>query len=176
MLKKLFPYNYVDSVFVIDYEKLMQTGIKALLFDIDNTLVYHGTDSTPQVDSLINNLQQMGFKILLITDNDEERTLRLMKNFKCDYICDAEKPSSKSYNKALEILGVNNNEAVVIGDQIFKDILGANNSNIPSILVKFIRLKSETNFGKRRKAEDIILKIYNKSRKYKNRFGNITKN
>ena len=58
MLKKLYPYEYVDSVFEIDYDKLYAQGIRGLIFDIDNTLVLHGTDSTPEVDALFHRLKR----------------------------------------------------------------------------------------------------------------------
>ena len=46
MFSLLFPYEYVDSVFSIDYKKLLQKGYKGIIFDIDMTLVPHGADST----------------------------------------------------------------------------------------------------------------------------------
>ena len=33
-------------------KKLAALGYKGILFDIDNTLVHHGDDSTPEVDAL----------------------------------------------------------------------------------------------------------------------------
>lgn len=45
-MTNLYPYEYVDSVFSIDYNALYEQGIRGLIFDIDNTLVHHGDDST----------------------------------------------------------------------------------------------------------------------------------
>ena len=44
MLKKLFPYEYVESVFTIDYKKLYKKGYRGLIFDIDNTPRMRGRD------------------------------------------------------------------------------------------------------------------------------------
>ena len=41
MLSKLYPYEYVDSVFSIDFDELYKNGYRGLIFDIDNTLVHH---------------------------------------------------------------------------------------------------------------------------------------
>ena len=46
MIKKYYPYEYAESVFMIDYQKLYQKGFRGIIFDIDNTLVHHGDDST----------------------------------------------------------------------------------------------------------------------------------
>ena len=78
------------------------------------------------------------------------------------------------YLKALSTLDVTNEQAIFIGDQIFTDVFGANRARIKSILVKFIRLPNETNFGKRRKAEQIVLNRYFKS-KYTHRLGDVLK-
>ena len=42
MFRCFFPDEYVDSTYVIDFEKLYQEGYRGLIFDIDNTLVPHG--------------------------------------------------------------------------------------------------------------------------------------
>lgn len=175
MINLLFPWEYTESVFTIDYDKLFAGGIRGLIFDIDNTLVHHGDNSTDEIDALFSEIHKKGLKTVLLTNNDEERVLRFIANIDTAYVCDAEKPSPAGYIKALSLLGLGKNEAVCIGDQIFTDILGANRAGIPSILVKFIRLEGETNFGKRRAAEDIILKMYSRCPKYVNRLGNIQK-
>lgn len=175
MLKKLYPYEYVESVFTIDYKKLYDKGYKGIIFDIDNTLVHHGDDSTKQIDQLFKDIQNIGLKTLVLSNNNEERVTRFLKNIDSLYICDAEKPNTKSYFKALEMLKIKKEEAVYVGDQIFTDILGANKSQIPNILVKFIKAPGETKIGKKRQIEKIILKLYKKNKKYHHRLGNVTK-
>lgn len=172
MLKKYFPYEHVKSVFNIDYKKLYSLGFKGIIFDIDNTLVLHGADSNPQVDALFSYLHDIGFKTLLLSNNDEERIKRFIKNIDTLYISDADKPKVDNYYKAVEMLGFEKSETVVIGDQLFTDIYGANKSGIPNILVDFLRRENETNFGKKRLLEKYILKFYGKCKK-KNSIGNI---
>ena len=73
MFKLFYPYEYVESVFSIDYNKLYDMGYRGLIFDIDNTLVHHGDDSTPEIDNLFKVIQNIGFKTLLLSNNNEER-------------------------------------------------------------------------------------------------------
>ncbi|MGN1014469.1 MAG: YqeG family HAD IIIA-type phosphatase [Butyricicoccus sp.] len=173
MLKRFYPYEYADSVFSIDYQKLYDQGFRGILFDIDNTLVHHGDDSTPEIDSLFSQIQSIGLKTILISNNDEARVKRFIKNIDTLYICDADKPNTAAYLKAVKMLGIRKKEALVIGDQMFIDILGANKSGIASILVKFIKLESETKIGKRRYLEYLVLKIWKHNKKYRNRLGDI---
>lgn len=37
-----FPDEYLDSAYVIDYDRLYREGYRGLIYDIDNTLVPHG--------------------------------------------------------------------------------------------------------------------------------------
>ena len=151
MFQSFYPFEYVDSVFSIDYRKLYQKGYRGLIFDIDNTLVPHGEDSTAQVDALFVHIHEAGLKTLLLSNNDEERVLRFLKNIDSLYICDADKPNVRGYLQAVQMLGIRKEEALVIGDQVFTDILGANRSGLASILVKYIRRPGETKIGKRRR-------------------------
>ena len=51
-MNPLFPSTSVESVFSIDYQKLKAMGYKAIIFDIDSTLVPHGDDTTNEIDQL----------------------------------------------------------------------------------------------------------------------------
>ncbi len=175
MFKVFYPYEYVDSVFSIDYNKLYNKGYRGIIFDIDNTLVHHGDDSTKEIDELFITIQNIGFKTLLLSNNNEDRVKRFLNNIDSLYICDAEKPKVDNYIKAVEMLNINKEETLFIGDQIFTDILGANKSGIANILVKFIKAKGETKIGKRRQIEKIILKFYKKNKSFQHRLGNIIK-
>lgn len=175
MFRMFYPYEYVDSVFSIDYNKIYNKGYRGIIFDIDNTLVHHGDDSTKEIDELFVTIQNIGFKTILLSNNDEERVKRFLNNIDSLYICDAEKPKVDNYIKAVEMMNIKKEETLFIGDQIFTDILGANKSGIANILVKFIRIKGETKIGKRRKIENIILKFYKRNKSFRHRLGNIIK-
>ncbi len=171
----LFPYEYVDSVFSIDYLKLMQKGYKGIIFDIDMTLVPHGADSTKEIDALFKTVQELGLKTLLLTNNSEERVRRFTKNIDTLYLCDANKPEPEGFLKAVEMMEIQKEETVYIGDQIFIDIYGANKCGIANILVHYVTAEAETKIGIRRNLEKIILKLYRITKFYQHRLGDIQK-
>ena len=173
MLKNLYPYEYVESVFTIDYKKLYELGFRGIIFDLDNTLVPHGADSTNKIDNLINSIQKIGFKVYILSDNGKKRIERFLKNIDCPYIDNANKPNPDNFIKAVSDMRLKTNEVVYVGDQIFTDILGANRSKIPNILVKYIGYYNNEKIGIKRHIERIILKRYMKNKKYNNRIGNI---
>ena len=175
MLKMLYPYEYAENVFAIDYNKLYKKGYRGIIFDIDNTLVHHGEDSTPEIDELFQSIYNIGLKTILLSDNSEERVKRFLRNIDSLYICDAKKPSVTNCLKAVEMMNIKKEEALVIGDQIFRDIYGANKSGIDSILVKYMRYQNETKIGIRRNIEKIVLKLYALDKSCQNRIGDIHK-
>lgn len=173
IFKMFYPCEYVKSVFDIDYDKLSALGYKGVIFDIDNTLVHHGEDSTPEVDELFRKIHRSGLKTLLLSNNDTERIERFIKNIDTPYIPNADKPCTDNYYKAIEILDIKMKEAVFIGDQLFTDIYGANKCNMANILVQFMRYDSETKIGKKRTLEKVILRFYKMSKSYRHRIGDI---
>ena len=101
MFKKFYPYEHIDSVFSIDYNLLYEKGYRGIIFDLDNTLVHHGDNSNDKVDSLFKYIHSIGFKTLLLTNNDQERVERFIRNIDTQYICDANKPDTLNYLKAV---------------------------------------------------------------------------
>ncbi|MCR5146632.1 MAG: YqeG family HAD IIIA-type phosphatase [Clostridia bacterium] len=175
MIKELYPYEYVESVFTIDYEELYQKNFRGIIFDIDNTLVPHGADSNEEVDNLFKMIQAIGFKTLVLSNNTEERVRRFLRNIDSLYICDAEKPKTENFLKAVEMLELEKKQIIYVGDQIFTDIYGANRSGITNILVKYIGYYVKGKKGIKRGIEKFILKVYNTKTKYKHRLGKIEK-
>ena len=174
MLQQFYPYAYAESVFSIDYRVLYEKGYRGILFDIDNTLVHHGADATPEVEALFRAIHRIGFKTLLLTDNGQTRVERFIRNMDTPYLCEAGKPNPDCYRAAIATLQLRREQVLMIGDQIFTDILGANRSGIASILVKFIRLDQRARLGKRRQLERVLLTLYRHS-PYHNRLGEIEK-
>ena len=173
MIKLFYPANYAESVFTLDYAALYKTGYRAVIFDLDNTLVPHGEDTTPEVEKLIAEVQSLGFTVFLLSDNGVSRIERFLQNISgVQYIDNAGKPKPKNYKKAVQIMGLPKEQVLYIGDQVFTDIIGANLAGLDSVLVKYIGYYDEGYTGKRRAAEAAILKKY-KSSKHFNRLGNI---
>ena len=173
MLKDLYPYEYADDVYSIDYKELYRQGYRGIIFDIDNTLVHHGDDSNEKVDRFFADIQSIGFKTCILSNNDQARVERFLKNIDSQYICDADKPEVSGFLRAVKKMGIKRSEAICIGDQVFTDVYGANKSGLANILVKFIRAENETSIGKRRQVENLILKMYMRNKKYTHRLGDI---
>lgn len=156
----LFPDEYVDSTYHIDFKKLYQEGYRGIIFDIDNTLVPHGAPADERAVLLFQKLDELGFSCMLLSNNKEPRVKMFNDAVNVAYIHKAGKPKPSGYRRAMEQLGTNESNTVFVGDQIFTDVCGANLAGIRTILVKPIHPKEEIQIILKRIPEKIILLCY----------------
>lgn len=135
-------------------ELLRKMKVKAILLDVDNTLSHHGSQ-TP-FDGAVEWTKQMqaeGFKLIIVSNNTRERITPFAKLFDLPFIWRACKPLPIGYQKAAKRLGVKFKEAVIVGDQVFTDIIGANALGMKSILLEPAEEEHGWSFRVRRNLE-----------------------
>ncbi len=165
MFNSFFPDDYVASTYVIPFETLYEEGYRGLVFDIDNTLVPHGAPADERVVKLFQRLREIGFSTCLISNNQEPRVKPFAEKVESRFVCNAHKPSTKNYRKAMEIMGTDLAHTIFIGDQLFTDVYGAKRTGMRNILVKPIYPKEEIQIVLKRYLEKIVLHFYMKNRK-----------
>ena len=138
-MKLLRPSEEVGSILDIDYERIYGLGKRAILFDLDNTLGgRRPAQLAPEVTSLLDDLTKMGFRVGIITNRrigtKDQVIVDLAKDYPLRYR--AGKPRKSGFLKILAQIGVPAKRAVMIGDRLFTDILGANRLGIYSIRIK----------------------------------------
>ena len=163
MLKVFYPGEYLDSTYVIDFDKLHEEGYKGVIFDIDNTLVRHGEPADERACALFAHLKELGFSCMLLSNNKEPRVKMFNDAVQVSYIHKAGKPKAANYEKAMELMGTDTSNTIFVGDQIFTDIFGANRVGIRTILVKPIHPKEEIQIVLKRYLEKVVLYFYKRS-------------
>lgn len=165
MFKAIYPDEYLDSTYEIDFEQLYEDGYRGIIFDIDNTLVPHGAPADERSKMLLNYLRDRGFKIVLLSNNSKARVDMFNEELHLDNIPMGAKPLLKNYKKAMEIMGTSKENTFFVGDQLFTDVWGAKRLGIRSILVKPINANEEIQIVLKRKLENIVMKEYNENKK-----------
>lgn len=160
MKRFLFPCHYVASAYDIMYEELYKCGKRAVIFDIDNTLVEHGAPSDARSRELMSRLKSIGYKICLLSNNKESRVSMFNESINVYTVHKAGKPKKSGYLKAMEIMQTDKNSTIFVGDQIFTDIVGANLTGIETFLTKPISKKEEIQIVLKRVLEKPILLFY----------------
>lgn len=163
MIKRLYPKLYLSSIFEIDIKALKEEGIRGIIFDIDNTLVpYDVEEPTDEIISFFSTLKENGFDICLMSNNVEDRVVRFNQTLKVFAIHKSGKPRTRSFKRALELMNLNKEQAVIVGDQIFTDVYGGNLAGVKTILVKPVSDKDEWITKIKRGIEQRVIKRYEK--------------
>lgn len=165
MFKRLYPTQYITSIFDLNMNELKEKGKKGIIFDIDNTLVpYDVIEPTQEIIELFTSLQKNGFKITLVSNNTQDRVLKFNEKLKVFALHKSRKPGTRSFKKALEFMKLEREAAVIVGDQIFTDIYGGNKAGIETILVQPVSEKDEWITKIKRGLEKKVIRSYEKYR------------
>lgn len=155
--EQFFPSGYAKNAYRIDYRDLYARGYRGLIFDIDNTLVGDNAPADRHAAKLIRQLKMLGFRVMIVSNNNEERVSTFAKALGAGYVYKAQKPSVKGYLEAARKMGCRRDRVMVIGDQLFTDIWGANRSGMHSVLVGRIDLRERPHIYLKRILEAPLL-------------------
>ncbi len=109
--------------------------MRGIIVDLDNTLVGYGRDDLmPADEAWIAQAKEAGFKIVLVSNNFTTRVVRIGDRLSVPTVSAALKPLPGGFLRALKLLGTPKSATVVVGDQLFTDVLGAKLVGLHSIL------------------------------------------
>jgi uncharacterized protein len=136
LLKRFLPDEHFKSVFEIKPETLLARGVKGIITDLDNTLVeWDRPYATPELIEWFESVKKSGLQVTIVSNNNENRVKLFADPLEIPFIHSARKPLTNAFKKAAKSMGLKNEEVVVIGDQIFTDVLGGNSVGFHTILV-----------------------------------------
>ncbi|TYP51611.1 YqeG family HAD IIIA-type phosphatase [Thermosediminibacter litoriperuensis] len=137
MWKFLLPDFYVKDIFQIDFEYLKQKSIKAILIDLDNTLLpWNSCEIDDQLIEWIRRGREEGFKFCIVSNNRAHRIKTCSEKLGIPAVTGAFKPGKRVFLKGMEITGTSVKETAFVGDQLFTDVLGAKRLGMMVILVR----------------------------------------
>ena len=162
-MEKYVPDMYKPSIYDINYQKLLNQGIKCIMFDLDNTLVSPSTKKpTDEIKELFDKLKNMGFRIIIFS-NSRKKRIEPFKNFlEVDCSALSRKPFKQKFLKVLALYNYTIDEVAIIGDQIMTDVLGGNKIGILTILVNPVSKKDMILTKFNRLLEKIVIRKLSK--------------
>lgn len=137
MLKFVTPHMQLNSVLDLDLETLRGRGIQGLLLDVDGTLKDHpAKEFGAEIHRWIDSMRNGGVRLCLFSNGRPPRIGGLARQLDIPYVAQAFKPAPLRCRRGLETLGVKVEEAAVVGDQIFADVLAGRLAGLYTILVR----------------------------------------
>ena len=138
ILRPLRADRFVSSIDKIDLDELKAQGVRAILFDRDNTVVPRDTKvAPPEAQAWLDKAREMGFLVYMVSNNWHTSAVQASADeLGVKAIDHALKPLPFAIMRALNEMGVSPDRAVLVGDQVFTDVLGGNLAGIRTILVR----------------------------------------
>ena len=142
MAFSLIPQGVYPSFSALDPKALRAKGIKLVLADLDNTLVpYKVPVPNEEVVAWKQALEAEGIQLFILSNSRKPgRAQHFAEALGVPFQGHSGKPKKKGFIRALERMNAKPEETIIVGDQIFTDILGGNNAGVTPLLVKPIRL------------------------------------
>jgi len=128
---KIIRKNKVTDILPSDLSK------KVILLDIDNTLAKQD-DNTPFEKTVewTYMMRENGFSLIVVSNNHLERVQKFSAQYDLPFVCEAKKPLPIGFNKARAHFNAKTSDCIVIGDQIFTDMLGCILAKMDMVLLE----------------------------------------
>lgn len=156
MLKPKAKFNKITD---IDIEFFKKNNIKAVILDVDNTLIDIDKKPLENIENWVQNVKNENIKLCIASNSiDKQKIKNVAQKLDIPYFYRSCKPFKVGLKKAQNLLNERPEHIAEIGDQLFADALGANRMKMFSILT--IPISEEKNIlGKiRSKIEKKLLK------------------
>ena len=160
----LYPKAYFKSVKEINIDFLNKNNIKALILDVDNTILDFDKNIPEGIDKWCEDLKKQGIKFCILSNsNHKEKVQMVAEKLGLPYFYFGTKLLKRGFKKAVKLLKEKEENIAAVGDQIFTDVIGANRCKMFSVLVKPIAQKDLFITKIKRPLENYIIKKYQKS-------------
>ncbi len=152
------PAHAVESLYAIDLQELWDRGKRLLLLDVDNTIVqWHSHACEETVLAWTQKAKSIGFEICIISNTTQvDRLAKIAESIGAITVRGRFKPSRSMFRLALIKFRRKPEEAIMVGDQIMTDVLGANRTGIEAIWVKRLEGKEFKGTSINRKVERFL--------------------
>ena len=151
------PTFWLNSVLMIDEDFLRENRVEALVLDLDNTLSMHG-DPVPEegVEDWLDKMRGLGIKMRVVSNNTNRRVAPLAARLGLEFTANGAKPLTFGITRAMKAMGADRNVTLVVGDQIFTDIIAGNLRGVRTVLVEPFHMEKTWTFRLKRRLESVV--------------------
>lgn len=141
--QSLSAHEYCLSLDEINPENLAKQGYELIILDVDNTVSCLKQDvPTETAIRLVERAKRCGLEVVLLSNvvfaSRANRVEKIAAHLDVNYVCAywPIKPHPEPFIRALKLAGADASEAIMIGDQLIADIIGARQVGIEGILIE----------------------------------------
>lgn len=135
---------YSHKVTDISYEMLSRLQVRFVLLDIDNTIKSYGAPKPYEgIKDWLREMKGHGVRVVLCSNNFKSRVKPFSDALGAEYVSFCLKPSPFGFLRAKKRLHAKRGEILVVGDQVFTDVMGAKLFGLKALLVDPVSLENE---------------------------------
>lgn len=136
-LEKFDPDFTFASALDIPIDDLAASGTKALVLDLENTLVKYKAESLPdEVVAFLDRAHEAGLAVGVVSNSPRAWVEATLQSHDIPYVGMAAKPRKSGFLRVLGKLGQAPANAVHAGDQIITDVYGAHRIGMRAIYIE----------------------------------------
>ena len=122
--------RYVASLPLVDVDELVGAGVELVLLDRDNTCVPRDVGEPPA--------EVMAWLSLCLVSNNfhSSQVGETARKMGCSVVDHAMKPAPFALRRAMRLMGATPERTVMVGDQVFTDVVAGNLAGVRTILVR----------------------------------------
>lgn len=137
MNKNLIPFATAHSVYEVDAAFYRKLGLKAIVCDLDNTLdAYDVAEPSKEALELKKRLDGEGIRLYIGSNNTSKRVKRYARLLGVSCASGLLKPFAFRLRKFLRKEGLEPDEVLMIGDQVYTDTKAANRAGVRILLTE----------------------------------------
>ena len=137
IFKAMKPEKVYSNLKQIPWNELKSSGINTALLDFDNTLGKdHATEPEEFSFNCIKMIEEQGIKCILVSNAKSGRSAKIAEMLGIPCVTYANKPGTSGVMKAMEIMNSTPSTSVMVGDQVFTDVIAGNRAGLRTFMVE----------------------------------------
>ena len=143
IFKAMKPEKVYENLTEMPWKELYDEGIRTALLDFDNTLgPDHATEPEEYSYQCVKMIEETGIKCCLVSNAKSGRSAKIAQMLDIPVVTYANKPGTSGVLKAIKLMESTADKSVMVGDQVFTDVIAGNRSGVRTFMVEKLH-KSE---------------------------------
>lgn len=137
IFKAMKPERVYKDLTVMPWKELYNEGIRTALLDFDNTLgPDHATEPEDFSYKCVKMIEDTGIKCCLVSNAKSGRSAKIAEMLGIPVVTYANKPGTSGVLKAIELMNSSADKSLMVGDQVFTDVIAGNRSGVRTFMVE----------------------------------------
>ena len=142
IFKAMKPERVYKDLTVMPWKELYDEGIRTALLDFDNTLgPDHATEPEDFSYKCVKMIEDTGIKCCLVSNAKSGRSAKIAEMLGIPVVTYANKPGTSGVLKAIKLMGSSADKSLMVGDQVFTDVIAGNRSGVRTFMVEKLHKK-----------------------------------